>query len=125
MDCPYCGKNAPLVWGDKVYPHRPDLHDKRFYLCEPCNAYVGCHKDTNKAFGTLANAELRKARSAAHAEFDPLWQMGYMKRTDAYSWLASELGIPVKQAHIGMMDMDLAVMTYTVSKAKFQQFQME
>ena len=30
MKCPYCGKHAQLVTGEKIYPHRHDLHKKIF-----------------------------------------------------------------------------------------------
>ena len=54
--------------------------------------------------GRLANAELRRAKSAAHAAFDPLWKSKRMKRRDAYGWLARELGISRDNCHIGMFD---------------------
>jgi hypothetical protein len=57
-------------------------------------------------FGTLANAVLRSARTSAHAVFDPLWQSGRMRRTEAYVWLADQLGVPFEQAHISMFDVN-------------------
>lgn len=106
--CPYCNKDAELTTGDYIYPHRKDLAEKSFYVCWPCDAYVGTHKDTAppKPLGRLANAELRKAKQAAHAAFDPLWKHGAMKRGSAYGWLSKSLGIPKHQAHIGMFDVD-------------------
>lgn len=103
--CPYCNKRASLVTGDLIYPHRKDLYSKMFYLCKPCDAYVGCHPGTIKPLGRLANAELRNAKSAAHAAFDPLWKSGGMKRQKAYDWLASRLGISNKNCHIGELDL--------------------
>ena len=38
--CPYCQRAAELVRGDWVYPHRPDLYDKKFYACKPCAAFI-------------------------------------------------------------------------------------
>lgn len=102
--CSYCQQPAQLVGGDVIYPHRPDLYALRFYQCEPCDAWVGCHRETAKPLGRLANAELRQAKQDAHAAFDPLWQSGRMKRKDAYSWLASRLGI--ETAHIGEFDVE-------------------
>jgi hypothetical protein len=104
MICPYCQNVAELVTGADVYPHRPDLHHKFIYRCAPCDALVGCHPGTKKPLGRLANAELRKAKQAAHAAFDPLWQSGGMKRQAAYGWLAGQLGIDRQECHIGMMD---------------------
>lgn len=73
--CSYCNKPAELVTGKEIYPHRPDLYPKKFWRCRPCTAYVGCHKpnagygDGTRPLGRLANAELRAAKSAAHAAF--------------------------------------------------------
>lgn len=104
--CPYCGDLPALVTGQAIYPHRQDLFIKYFYLCAPCGAYVGCHPNgTGKVpLGRLANAELRRAKSAAHAAFDPLWKNGRMTRHQAYKFMAKEMGVPLSQAHIGMFD---------------------
>ena len=104
--CPYCGKPSALVGGDTVYPHRPDLNEKNFYLCYPCNARVGCHPGTTKPLGRLANAELRVAKIAAHAAFDPMWRDGSRKRKAAYKWLAEQLGVDVNACHIGEFDVE-------------------
>ena len=104
MICDYCKQDAKLVTGAAIYPHRPDLHSKWFYQCASCAAYVGCHGATKVPLGRLANAELRAAKKAAHAAFDPLWRSGDYTRKVAYAWLAGELGIPARQAHIGMFD---------------------
>jgi NAD-dependent aldehyde dehydrogenases len=107
MDCPYCNRPVYLVNGKMMYPHRPDLYEKKFYLCIPCNAYVGCHPGTTEPLGRLANAELRAAKIAAHAAFDPLWRtVGNRKRSEAYRWLADKLGIRWKDCHIGMFDVE-------------------
>lgn len=107
MKCAYCGNDARLVTGDHIYPHRPDLYHKHFYECIPCDAYVGCHPGTTNPLGRLANAELRKAKSAAHAAFDPIWKSGRMRRGSAYAWLCDKLQIPKDECHIGMMDVGM------------------
>lgn len=67
--CDYCGDAAKLVTGKAIYPHRPDLFRLHFWQCEPCGAYVGCHKkeggngDGTKPLGRIANAELRAAKT--------------------------------------------------------------
>jgi hypothetical protein len=104
MKCPYCDKPAKLVTGSKIYPHRVDLFSKKFYLCESCDAYVGCHKSTDKPLGRLANKELRALKMKAHEAFDPRWRSGEMTRSDAYAWLAGELGVSKSNCHIGMFD---------------------
>jgi len=112
--CPYCNSEAQLVKGKKIYPHRPDLHMLNFWYCDNGHdpAYVGCHKASathlhtgEEPLGRLANAELRKLKSEAHAVFDPLWKNGKFKsRGKAYNWLANTLNIPKVECHIGMMD---------------------
>lgn len=110
--CPYCKRPAALVDGGAVYPSRPDLRAKWFWMCWGCDAWVGCHDGTKKALGRLADAALRRWKKAAHAAFDPLWQAkierdGCKKheaRNAGYAWLAKQLGIEAKDCHIGMFD---------------------
>lgn len=104
--CPYCHAEAKLVKGDVIYPHRPDLYHKHFYHCAPCDAYVGCHPtgDGKQPLGRLANAELRKAKSAAHAAIDPYWREGRLRRNEVYSKLAILMNLHSSKAHIGMFD---------------------
>ena len=103
VSCPDCGSTARLVGGDVIYPHRPDLYDKRFWQCPQCpGTYVGCHPGTDRPLGHLASAELRAARKHAHAAFDPLWKSGRMTRVEAYGWLADALKLSRLECHIGM-----------------------
>lgn len=120
--CGKCRKQAQLVTGAEVYPHRADLAALSFWRCEPCDAYVGCHaagayiekadgsrivSDGTLPKGTLADAELRRQRRAAHAAFDPLWERRRKQRNarrDAYTWLATVLRIPFDECHIGTFD---------------------
>ena len=104
VTCQYCNNPSKLVIGKELYPHRPDLYSLKFWQCKPCNAYVGCHKDSNRPKGSLANKPTREARKRAHAAFDPLWKSGQMKRGEAYKWLSEKLG---KQIHIGESDVEM------------------
>lgn len=120
LACPYCDRPAELVTGAVIYPHRPDLFAKRFWRCQPCGAHVGCHdkgapvrvagkkvtSDGTLPLGRLANAELRRAKTQAHAAFDPIWKTRRMGRNEAYAWLACQLQMPVEDCHIGMLDVD-------------------
>lgn len=123
--CPYCDKASRLVGGSHLYPHRPDLFGKKFWVCDDCSAWVGCHPpkkeggmgDGTMPLGRLANAELRKAKSAAHAAFDPLWRSRRMRRSEAYSWLAEKLGISGANCHIGMFDVDQCKAVVAVVRA--------
>jgi len=115
--CPYCKGKAELVGGNVIYPHRTDLHDRCFWLCRTCKAYVGCHKGPDCIpFGPLANGSTRAARVRAHAAFDPVWQTmvqasegiltDRQSRKLAYWWLANEMNIPEKECHIGMFSVE-------------------
>ena len=110
MNCPYCSKEVEKVTGKEIYFGRfPELDSKIFYQCKPCKAHVGCHPGTDSPLGRLANAELRKWKQQAHAAFDPIWQDGWLKRSESYSLLAEQLDIPKEQCHIGMFDVDMCM----------------
>jgi hypothetical protein len=105
VGCNYCGKLARLTNGAEIYRNRPDLNHLQFWLCSPCDAYVGCHKNSNaEPLGRLANKNLRAWKQRAHAAFDPLWKSDGMKRRDAYAWLAREMNLAITDCHIGMFD---------------------
>lgn len=114
VQCDYCGAAAQLEAGRHVYPHRPDLADKRFWVCRPCDARVGCHPGGDKPLGRLANAELRAAKGRAHKAFDPLWKARGWSRGKAYGWLAKRLRIPREECHIGMFDVERCERTVEV-----------
>lgn len=107
--CIECARETSLVTGRRIYPHRPDLYERHFYLCE-CGAYCGTHKGTTEPLGYPCGPVTRKARLRAHAAFDPLWRgkKAPMSRGDAYRWLAKRLGINKQDCHIGMMDAAMA-----------------
>lgn len=54
---------------------------------------------------TPANAELRKARTAAHVVFDKLWKGGRFSRPLMYKALSNYLGRKAKKTHIRLFDM--------------------
>ncbi len=102
VKCPYCGKRAEMVAGSKIYPDVKSLWNRLYYLCEPCEAYVGTHIGSVVPLGTLANKELRIARVQAHSAIDPLWKSKRMTRSGVYGWLAAEM--QVCMCHIGLFD---------------------
>lgn len=102
--CPYCSRFSKKVTGGTIYPDLAalaGLNNRIFYLCAPCNAYVGCHPGTDKPLGSLADAELRRWRQKAHAALDPLWQFGPYSRTEIYGLLADYMGLSSGDCHIG------------------------
>lgn len=124
--CPYCRQPAVLVKGDHIYPHRMDLYQLNFWNCDPCFAYVGCHKKGAKVdgvksdgtipLGRLADPYLRRAKSQAHAAFDPIWKNNHLTRSEAYKRLAIQLGIPKKECHIGMFDIEMCMKVVEVCR---------
>lgn len=97
--CDYCGKRAHFVDSTIVYGRSYGM----IYYCPDCKAWVGVHKGTDVPLGRLADAELRKAKIAAHAAFDVIWRRR-TTRKKAYKWLSERMGLPVEKTHIGMFD---------------------
>ena len=118
MKCLYCEQEAVLTNGQELYPHREDLWELPFYICRPCNAYVGCHPGTTKPLGRLANAELRSMKSMAHRFFDVIWKSKEMTRGQAYAWLANQLNLDKHQCHIGMFDVDMCTKVIEVCRKR-------
>jgi hypothetical protein len=122
--CPYCESAAELVSGESVYPGRHDLGERLFYACLPCKAWVGVNAVTGLPHGSLANAELRQARQLAHSLFDPLWRRKAAKegisekkaRGMAYSWLAAQMDIDKKLAHIGYFNAEQCAQCIEICK---------
>jgi hypothetical protein len=99
--CPYCGNRSVCIDSAEVYSRSYGP----IWICRPCHAWVGCHKGTKKPLGRLADAELREAKKAAHAAFDPLFKDTGL-RNEGYRWLAMRMGLGRDECHIGMFDVD-------------------
>lgn len=106
--CPVHQVPAQLRACEKVYGRVILQRGKRkqTWCCpvDGCDHRVGCHPGTNVPLGTMADAELRSWRSAAHRAFDPLWKARAMSRFEAYPILAEHLGLRVSDTHIAMFD---------------------
>ena len=112
VNCPYCGGRAELVDSSRVYGRS---FGSMIWLCEPCDAYVGCHKNspTNAPLGTLARLPLRRLRQGVHGDLDAVWKTGLVEhgqkdaRRRTYAWLAKQLGLPKRQCHVAEFDEDM------------------
>jgi len=123
--CSYCKATTALkLTSDHLYGGR-DFGP--VWECAPCNAWVGCHKNSSKhaPLGTPANREVRELRKEAHAWFDPLW-MSAMKvrglkkgeaRRNAYTWLATEMGQQTGHCHISWMQAEDLLRVINLLKA--------
>ncbi|RYE81585.1 MAG: hypothetical protein EOO80_00635 [Oxalobacteraceae bacterium] len=117
--CPYRTSPVELVTGAEVYPERPELATRNIWRCTRCDASVGCHKpgarvktrtggelisDGTLPMGSLANGDLRAARTETHRLFDALWQEpASMSCVDAYAWMARYLCIPKEDARVACL----------------------
>jgi hypothetical protein len=97
MICPYCGNKAVWVENKEVYGKNYG-ESYMIWLCKPCDAYVGCHCNTETPLGTMANKELRALRHKVHLLIDPYWQKGKYKRKEVYKKLDELFG---KEFHVG------------------------
>ena len=107
--CCACEKDvkARLTDGKEIYPHRADLGDLPFWVCDTCRNYVGCaHKsrDRTRPLGNIATPELRNARQHIHAILDPLWKSGKVSRSELYTYLSEEVGYEYHTAELCTLD---------------------
>lgn len=113
--CDVCKIDSVLVTGKVVYPHRPDLADKKIYRCPSCGARVGCHPGTTKPLGNLVGAQERTWRMAAHEAFDKTWKTKrWGNRQQAYAKLAEFMALPPEKCHIGMFTVEQCKMVVEV-----------
>lgn len=112
--CPYCGSGTHLIDSQIVYRGRGFGWLWACNRYPECDAFVGCHPNSEKPLGRLADKKLRAAKMAAHAAFDPLWKWKSRRdrvgtqeaRRKAYAWLSGQLGVANELCHIGMFDVD-------------------
>src|SRR3990167_4955926 len=100
--CPYCNKPAKWVENSEIYGRNYGRSYMMWY-CRKDNAYVGCHNNTKRPLGTMANRELREWRKKAHSHIDPIWQSGELARAQVYARLTKAFG---KQIHVGESDIE-------------------
>ncbi len=103
--CRICGSSVHFVNNSELYG-RPYGNWPYGYFCGFCQAYVGCHPETDIPMGTMATAGLRNKRRLAHEAFDPLWRSKKISRSKAYKRLAHEMGIPRAECHISWFEVE-------------------
>ncbi len=111
--CPYCDKQATVVFGSEIYIARPELNMAVFWRCEDCDAHV---RIGSRA--TMANRYLRSLRIKAHEALDPLWSTKLMTRNEVYTWLSEALDKPSEACHIGLFDINTCVKVIDLSEEK-------
>ena len=107
--CRYCGGLIRLVPARNVYGpavERLGLKNEYIYQCQNCTARVGCHRGTTRPLGNVGNETLRLKRMETRQIFDAFWKRKGMSRSKGYKWLAKQMGLPERLAHIGGFEMD-------------------
>ena len=89
-----------LTNGKYMYPHRPDLRIKPFWMCRTCKNFVGCHPGTTNPLGSIATRDIKNARAHVHEIMDPIWKSGYISRSQLYSEISYALGYIFHTANI-------------------------
>ncbi len=110
ISCPYCVGRALLV--DSIEVYRKSYGN--IYLCKPCDAYVGTHKNSDdKPLGIPAKANLRQQRKIAHGLIDVYWRTGIFKRREVYSAIKEAMNLPWEQNHVAMWGMKTCLLFNT------------
>ena len=114
--CNYCKKEAEWVQNSEVYGRLYGDKNHMIWLCRDCDAYVGCHKNTKKPLGSLANKELREWRRKAKEVFiqklmDGNWNNKH-KKAKAYRWLGATFNLPTSVRHFGLFSKEMCIKIY-------------
>lgn len=123
--CPYCHSTTKVVSEEFIYGKK--YKEDRSMICcarfPECDSYVGTHKDDGTTLGRLANRELRMYKMRTHEWFDRIWQENYKERTEAYEWLADQLGIPDEYTHVGMFSIKTCKRAIKICIAYFEELE--
>lgn len=105
--CNICG-GEHVVYTSNSRVYGQSFQGRYIYFCEDCGAYVGTQRNSKKALGILADAQMRKGKMICHDLFDQLWKgkrKAQHKRSAAYRELAERMGILVCDCHFGYFDL--------------------
>jgi len=113
IECSKCGQELSLTHG----PFGPFLQCRGY---PQCDITQGCDRRGNP-LGAQSDAPTRDARKSAHRVFDVLWKHGRMTRTEAYAWLADQLGLSQEQTHIRLFDVPTCMKVISVVQEALKQ----
>ena len=54
LKCPYCNSKTEFINSQEIY----GKDYGNIYICRSCSAYVGVHKETNKAVGKFSKLKI-------------------------------------------------------------------
>ena len=105
--CPYCHKSHIKLM-TQIEFWKKDFDGGKLYVCQNCEARVGCHKGTDMPMGPLSDEECRQLRMEIHKIIDSKWSTKE-QRQKVYEELAIKYGKPF---HIGWLDKNRARFIY-------------
>ncbi|WP_404317482.1 zinc-finger-containing protein [Klebsiella oxytoca] len=103
--CPYCNNSALLAKGSQIHFKSYYFKDNKYYwICQACEAWVGCHKNSGRPMGIPAKSDLRKMRKKVHLKYEYYLNKEKMSRNEAYLWFCRKLNCNICECHIGYFD---------------------
>lgn len=84
-----------LTDGAEVYPHREDLSELPFWICDECGNFVGCHHKTDnptQPLGSIPSRLIKMCRKELHSIIDPMWKNGWISRRNLYKEISRRVG---------------------------------
>ncbi|MBD2816832.1 hypothetical protein ID850_19385, partial [Xenorhabdus sp. Flor] len=106
--CHYCRGLVTIAHHEEVFGHIQNNNKWPWlYLCTSCGARVGMHPYTDIPLGYLADKPTRIARRDSKEKFERMRAFRNWERTEAYRWLAWQLGISINKCHFGWFDAEM------------------
>lgn len=92
--CIYCDGECEEVGGNRIWPNRDDLTNKRFMICWNCSAWVGLDDD-GRPRGYPAKEHIRDLRKMCLTAWHKVCgtgAMSFQKASEFRAWLKNEHG---------------------------------
>lgn len=104
--CNLCTGKVALVENKAVYGRNRGW--PWIWQCQEsgCRAYVGCHTNTYKPLGLLADRRTRTARKAAYASLEAYCNRMGIPHSNMAGWVAKQLNVSVSRSGIGWLDIN-------------------
>lgn len=96
VKCLACEKvvQGRLTTGKEVYPDKPDLKRRRFYICDSCKGFIGCHdwkKCKNVPIGSIPTPEIAEKRREVFEALKPIIDAKVISKKRLYNELGKAL----------------------------------
>lgn len=119
--CLHCRMASALTNGREMYPGIQKEHDRAYWICRACQAWVACHEGTIRPMGYPADRPTRMARSLLHTQrLDPLWRDHGYSRNEIYFRLQQGMRLTPRQAHVGKFTLDQCHQAWAILEPLYQ-----